>query len=63
MTPACILVLAPLRLLTLKSAGPLGLVDHHEDIHVNRLVTIREGSATINAKPLVPASLRRSSPL
>jgi hypothetical protein len=41
---------------------PLGLVEQHKSVAVNRLITLKEGSGTIDSQPLVPASplLRRS---
>jgi len=41
---------------------PLGLVEQHKAVTVNRLITLKEGSGAIDSQPLVPASplLRRS---
>jgi hypothetical protein len=41
---------------------PLGLVEQHKSVQVNRLITLKEGSGTIDSQPLVPASplVRRS---
>jgi len=35
---------------------PLGLVEQHKNIAVNRLITLREGAGIIQAEPLVPTS-------
>jgi hypothetical protein len=35
---------------------PLGLVEQHKNMAVNRLVTLREGAGILKAEPLVPAS-------
>jgi hypothetical protein len=35
---------------------PLGLVERHKSVHVDRLITLKEGSGTIYSQPLVPAS-------
>jgi hypothetical protein len=35
---------------------PLGLVEQHKSVQVNRLITFKEGTGTINSQPLVPAS-------
>ncbi len=35
---------------------PLGLVEQHKAVQVNRLITLKEGSGTIDSQPLVPAS-------
>ena len=41
---------------------PLGLVELHKSVPVNRLITLKEGSGTIDSQPLVAASplIRRS---
>jgi hypothetical protein len=35
---------------------PLGLVEQHNSVPVNRLIVLKEGSGTIDSQPLVPAS-------
>ena len=35
---------------------PLGLVEQHKSVKVNRLITLKEGSGTLDSQPLVPAS-------
>jgi hypothetical protein len=35
---------------------PLGLVEQHKSITVNQLVTLKEGSGTVDSKPLVAAA-------
>src|SRR5665213_8629 len=35
---------------------PLGLVELHKSVQVNRLITFKEGTGTIDSQPLVPAS-------
>ena len=35
---------------------PLGLVEQHKSVQVNRLITFKEGTGTIDSQPLVPAS-------
>jgi hypothetical protein len=35
---------------------PLGLVERHKNVAVNRLVTLREGSGSLQSEPLIPAS-------
>ena len=41
---------------------PLGLVEQHKNVAVNRLITLREGAGIIQAEPLVPASSRANRP-
>ena len=35
---------------------PLGLVEQHKSVQVNRLIIFKEGTGTIDSQPLVPAS-------
>jgi hypothetical protein len=35
---------------------PLGLVEQHKSVGVNQMVTLKEGSGTMDSKPLLPAA-------
>jgi hypothetical protein len=54
--------LGPSEIVDIEVRWPLGLVEQHKSVPTNRLITLKEGSGTIDSKPLVPASplLRRS---
>jgi hypothetical protein len=54
--------LGPAETVDIEVRWPLGLVEQHKSVPTNRLITLKEGSGTIDSKPLVPASplLRRS---
>ena len=48
--------LGPVGLVDIEVRWPLGTVEVHKNVAANQIVTLREGSSSIKAERLVPAS-------